>query len=328
MKYDFVTVGGSTEDITLYTSDGLLIDNKEDIQMQKLLAFEYGAKLKIEKSRSTFGGGASNAAVNFAGLGFEVAAMVAVGNDIRGTAVIENFKNRGVDIRLVQRIRSHETGFTFFIVCQDSEHVGFSHRAANQKFKIGVKEMKALRDTKWIYLTSLSGEWKAILEKVFSVEGAKVAWNPGGRQIESGLKSIGRFLKNTNVLQLNKDEAISLVMSDPEYAEKSNDFLNDTHNLLKVLKKWGPEIILITEGKEGSRAYDGNNFYHQNILAEKKRVDTTGVGDCFGSTFVAALDQAEGDIQKALMLGARNTASVIGRQGAQNGLLTKKQLFK
>jgi len=34
MKYDFVTVGGSTEDITLYTSDGLLIDNKDDVLMQ------------------------------------------------------------------------------------------------------------------------------------------------------------------------------------------------------------------------------------------------------------------------------------------------------
>lgn len=328
MKYDFVTVGGSTEDITLYTSDGLLIDNKDDVMMQKLLAFEYGAKLKIEKSRSTFGGGASNAAVNLAGLGFEVAALVPVGNDIRGTAVIENFKNRGVDIRLVQRVRSHETGFTFFIVCQDSEHVGFSYRAANQFLKIGNKEMKALRDTKWIYITSLSGEWKQMLEKIFSIETAKIAWNPGGRQIEGGIKSIARFLKNTTIVQLNKDEAIELVVSDPEHTDESNDFLNDTHNLLKILKKWGPEIVLITEGKHGSSAYDGKNFFHQNILAEKKRVDTTGVGDCFGSTFAAAIEVTGGDIQKAMKFGAKNTASVISRQGAQNGLLTKKQLFK
>ena len=31
MKYDFITVGGATEDITFYTSEGVLIDNKGDI---------------------------------------------------------------------------------------------------------------------------------------------------------------------------------------------------------------------------------------------------------------------------------------------------------
>jgi sugar/nucleoside kinase (ribokinase family) len=188
--------------------------------------------------------------------------------------------------------------------------------------------MKALRNTKMIYITSLSGEWKHTLEQIFSIETAKIHWNPGGRQIEMGVKVIGRYLKNTYVLQLNKDEAIGLVYSDPQYQDLDNEFLNNTQNLAKILKSWGPEIVLITEGKEGSTAYDGNRFYHQNILAEKKRVDTTGVGDCFGSTFAAALIYTEGDIQKSMRLGAKNTASVISRQGAQNGLLTEKQLFK
>jgi len=38
-KYDFVTVGGATEDITFYTKEGEIIYNKEDILKQKMIAF-------------------------------------------------------------------------------------------------------------------------------------------------------------------------------------------------------------------------------------------------------------------------------------------------
>jgi len=64
----------------------------------------------------------------------------------------------------------------------------------------------------------------------------------------------------------------------------------------------------------------------QNILKEKKRVDTTGVGDAFGSSFVAGLELYKGNIQKAMHLGVKNTASVVSQQGAQNGLLNKKDI--
>ena len=328
MKYDFITVGGATEDITLYTNEGMIINNAKDVTKQKLIGFEYGAKLRIDKSQSTFGGGAANAAVNFSGLGFKTAALVAVGDDIRGGSVVKNLKNRKVNTALIQKINDQETGFTFFVICQDGEHVGFSSRAANQFLKIGPSELQALKNTKWIYITSLSGKWKQALDKIFSVNNVKIAWNPGGRQIEGGLKSIIRYLKKTTILQMNKDEAIGLVLSDPEYKKASKSFLNNTQNLLKILQQWGPEIVQITEGKDGSSAYDGKNFYHQNILAEKKRIDTTGVGDCFGSTFAAAIELTNGDIQASMRLGAKNTASVVGKPGAQNGLLTKEQLFK
>jgi len=49
-----------------------LIDNKQDILRQKLLAFEYGAKINSEKVVHGFGGGAANTAVSFASLGLSL----------------------------------------------------------------------------------------------------------------------------------------------------------------------------------------------------------------------------------------------------------------
>ena len=37
MKYDVITIGGATEDITFYTKEGMLIANRKDISRQKLL---------------------------------------------------------------------------------------------------------------------------------------------------------------------------------------------------------------------------------------------------------------------------------------------------
>jgi len=324
MKYDFITIGGATEDITFYTNEGIVINNKDDILRQRLLAFEYGAKIKINKAYSSFGGGAANAAVCVSNLGFKSSVIVAIGEDTRGNKIINNFKKNKVDIDLVQKNKDIETGFSLLLVGQENEHIVFSNRAANKELKITEKEIKEINNTNWVYMTSLSGKWRGILQNVFRAK-TKIAWNPGHIQLKAGIKILWRYLKKTEVLILNKDEAIELIMSDPKFRNKNNRFLNNIKNLLKILYQFGPKTIIITNGKFGASAYDGKNFYEQPIIKEKKRIDTTGVGDAFGSTFIAGLEIFNGDIQKAMELSAKNTSLVIGEQGAQNGLLKKEQ---
>ncbi len=327
MKFDFITIGGTTEDITLYTNEAVMIDNKDDILSQQLMAFEYGAKLQIDKAYSSFGGGASNAAVCLSRLGFKVASLITIGDDNRGKDIVVNFKKHKVNTSLIQKIVGEQTGFTFFIVGRDKEHVGFSNRAANKKLQITDKELKKINNTKWIYMTSLSGKWQSVLNQVFKTK-ANIAWNPGHIQLHAGFKAIGKYLKKTQMLTVNKDEAIELIVTNPKYRNKDNRFLNNTKNLLKVIYEYGPKIVVITNGKYGADAYDGKDFYHQDIIKEKKRLDTTGVGDAFGSTFTAGLEIYKGDIKKAMQLSVKNTASVIVEQGAQNGLITKKDIVK
>ena len=326
MKYDFITIGGATEDITVYTREGLIINNKKDILQQRLIAFEFGAKLKVDRAYTTYGGGAANAAVCLARLGFRVGALVAIGNDGRGQRVVKNFKEHNVNTGLVQKIKDEGTGFSFLLVGQENEHVVFSNRAANKKLSIGPKEIAQLNNASWVYMTSLSGKWQAVLSQVFKSK-AKIAWNPGHIQLHAGFKVIGKYLSKTAMLTVNKDEAIELVVTNPNYKNKNNHFLNNIRNLLKVLKESVPGMVVITDGKHGAEAYDGKKFYHQDIVKERKRLDTTGVGDAFGSTFTAGLEMFNNNIQKAMKLSVTNTASVIGQQGAQNGLLTKSGIL-
>ncbi|MDD4271728.1 MAG: PfkB family carbohydrate kinase [Patescibacteria group bacterium] len=326
MKYDVITIGGATEDITFYTDEGVLINNKKDLTKQKLLAFEYGAKVKVDKSFSGFGGGAANAAVSLSGFGFKAACLCAIGEDSRGQRILSNLQARGVDITLVQKIKGVETGFSFLLVGPSNEHIVFSNRAANNELTVNDFEIGILDQSEWIYLTSLSGEWKNNLEKIFSVKNEKLAWNPGHRQILTGIKGLGKYFKKTTCLIVNKDEAIELVMSDKKYKAKGRAFLNNVKNLLAALSSYGPKIVVITGGRQGADAMFENKIYHQPIIKETRRADTTGVGDAFGSAFIAGLELYNQDIKKSLLLAAKNAASVISIPGAQNGLLSKKNI--
>ena len=224
MKHEFITLGGATEDITFYTKEGEIIYNKNDILKQRLIAFEYGAKLRIDRSYSTFGGGAANAAVCLSKLGFKVGAMSAIGKDSRGDSIIGNFKKQGVDASLVQIKPGIESGFSLLLVGQSNEHVVFSNRAANKKLFVGEKELKTLDRANWIYTTSLSGKWRDLLKNAFKTK-AKIAWNPGHIQLHAGFKAIGRYLKKVTVLSVNKDEAMELVVTNPVYRNKNSRFL-------------------------------------------------------------------------------------------------------
>ncbi|MCF7860434.1 carbohydrate kinase family protein [Patescibacteria group bacterium] len=327
MSYDIITIGGATRDISFLTDEGILLDNHRDLLRQKLLAFEYGAKLKVDAFYNLFGGGAANAAVNFAKSGFKTACLARVGQDNNGRDIIANLRERGVSTKLTIMDQRASTGLSFILLTKEGERIIFTNRCANNDLVIKAEEIKAIRQAKILYIASLSGNWQEVLRSVFKNSSARITWNPGSSQYQAGLKKLAPFLKKTDVFCVNKDEAIELVLSDVRYQQKKPAFLNNVQNLLAILHQFGPRLVLITSGKDGADVYDGDNFYHQNVLKEKKRVDITGVGDAFNSSFVAALELSGGDIQKSLYAGAKNTSSKIAYFGAQSGLLDLRKVI-
>lgn len=327
MAYDVITIGGATEDINFYVNNYHLLANKENPAGNPLLAFDYGTKVDVRKVSMTFGGGAANTAVCFASFGLKTGGVITCGGDDRGREIIANLKKRRVDIRFMKRLINKISGFSFIIIGANNEHVAFSHRAANSFLEVTPRDMLSMRRAKWLFVTSFSGTWRHELVKIFSLgHEIKIAWNPGEMQINAGYRTLREYLKKTTVLTLNKDEAIKLVVSRHGSKVESYDFLANSENLLKIIYSWGPKIVVVTNGEHGADAYDGKDFYFQGIVKPKKKEDTTGLGDAFGASFVTGLINYDGDIKKSLWLAANNSASVLSKQGAQNGLLTKHDL--
>lgn len=324
MKYDFITIGGATRDISFFTKEGILIKNSQDILRQELLAFEYGAKIKVDNFHYSYGGGAANSAVCLANFGFKTACITAVGSDENSRLIIKNLKERKVDHSLVQLVKGQNSGTSFVLIAPSGERIIFAQRGANHLLQLRPKELKELTKTKSVYIASLAGNWYENLKKIFSVahdNGQKVFWNPGMTQLLSGEKKIGQFIKKVTVLAINKDEALQLLHSSKKIIRDSNQNLNNDVNLVKAIYLLGPKIAVITLGAEGVIVYDGQKIYRRKILKEKKRVDTTGIGDIFNSSFAAAYIKYQADIDKALDLALKSAASKVGHLGAQNGLI-------
>ncbi len=321
--YDFITIGGAVCDVYFDIAKGKIINNKEDILEQKLFCFEYGAKYNIDKSIITFGGGAANIAVALSRLGFKAAIIAAIGDDQFSKNILENFKKEKVETAYCQKIKNEKSGMSLIITLpRTKDRIIFSARNSNDYLMIKSKQLTALKKAKSIYLTSLTcKKWQDIFNKVFNIR-KEIFWNPGHMQLHFGIDKLKKYLVKTKVFIVNQDEAIELIVSNnPNFKNHKNKNLTNIKNLLKIIKKYGPGIVVITSGKKGVDVYDGIKFYHSNIKKEKKLVDVAGVGDAFGASFAAGLKIYNNNIKKAMELGVKNTALVVAHRGAQQGLL-------
>lgn len=323
---NIITIGGATRDITFITDKGRVIETPENLTEQRLLAFEYGAKIKSEEVYFNFGGGACNTAAAFSKLGINVVANCRVGNDDDGKSIIKNLEKLGINAGLIQIDEKRKTGFSLVVVDKkEGDRVIFVYKGASDF--LDVRE-KGIKNTEWIYLTSLAGNWEEDLEEINKVvENGKVklVWNPGAAQISAGKNKLEKFFKNTEILIINKDEAIELAASD-ESLKLDFSEINNVEILSKKIKNWGPKFIVITDGSNGAYAHDGKNVLYAPSTLNKK-IDSTGAGDSFGSAFVGGYILTS-DIEKALKFGIINSGSVVSEYGAQNGILEKNEIEK
>jgi len=112
------------------------------------------------------------------------------------------------------------------------------------------------------------------------------------------------------------------VRPDTKNEKFSNNFIHpDIIEMLKILRGENNVNVVITDGKAGVYAYDGIKFYKAPEFPAVVR-STLGAGDAFSSTFTAAMEKFNMDVEKALKYASVNAAAVVEVFGAQEGFLT------
>ncbi len=326
-KFDVLTIGSAVRD-TMFIADGKLLELTEPY-VHKVFAFEYGAKFDIQNVYKTNGGGACNTAVNFSRLGFKVCTFAAVGLDEEGENIIKDLNNLGVYTKFIQKIKNEHTAFSTIISYKKhsvGEHIIFHYSGAGRFLDFSVNNLIKVKP-RIIYLCSLkSKKWRKCIDNIVNYKKSNSqiiwAWNPGNLQLLKGFKYLKKFLKYVDILILNKFEASELLST--KGIIKKNFSIQD---LLIEIYKSGIKILVITDGKNGAYAFNGDKIFYSPIYRKVKTVDLTGVGDAFGSTFVFAMDQYN-DIKKSLRLASINAAYVSSKVGAQKGSLSKAVLEK
>jgi sugar/nucleoside kinase (ribokinase family) len=155
-----------------------------------------------------------------------------------------------------------------------------------------------------------------LIDALTAEPGIHLTWNPGGCQIEAGMRSKDKaaLLKRTNLLILNKEEA--------EAFTKQSTLRDCAAALLDA----GVKHVCITDGGNGTYATDGKHAYFCPVRTDIKIIDSTGAGDAFGTGATWALITGRA-LPTALVAGTLNAASVIQVLGAQGGLLKETEML-
>ncbi|OYX38568.1 hypothetical protein B7Z00_01805, partial [Candidatus Saccharibacteria bacterium 32-50-10] len=172
----------------------------------------------------------------------------------------------------------------------------------------------------WIYLSLISADsWQLHEDMLAYLEvhpEVKLAFQPGTFHFKWGVDKLKRVYERSHIVVMNREEAVDV----------TGQSYDDVRALADALHAVGPEVVVITDGPEGSYAsYDGRLYKVPNYPDPAPPIDRTGAGDAFASTIVAALALGE-TVATALTWAPINSMSVVQKLGAQAGLLGKEDI--
>jgi ribokinase len=309
---DVACIGSSLVDIFLHIHNASNYCSVDESGQKLCVAF--GEKIPLENTQIALGGNACNVAVGLSRLGVRSSLIAEIGTDEFSERIVHTLEQEQVDMTHMLRVNGKtSTGFgiqfknerTLFV-----EHIPRAHAFSFDDIH-----------TPWIYLTSVGTEWHHVYRDITNLVTQKqwrVALNPGTPQLEEGLSVLTPVLAKTEIVFLNKEEAMHLLgMNERTQIEQ----------LLAALQDLGPKIVVVTDGQNGSFAYDHTKVLMNTPIASAPVVEKTGAGDAFATGFLAAYVKGK-SVKEAMQWGTLNAASVIGFVGAQQGLLTHAELEK
>ncbi|MBI2031633.1 MAG: carbohydrate kinase family protein [Candidatus Levybacteria bacterium] len=316
--FDVVAVGNAKIDIFLQVHDTNQ-HFKLNPQTKELCVIS-GDKALVDKAFFTIGGNAANVSVGLSRMGLKTAIVAEIGSDEFADKIKNTLKKENVS---EDYLKQAEGESSLSVIINYAKERTIFEENVEREHDYNFDNISG----KWIYLTSIGKKWENAYRKTLDFvekNNLKLAFNPGTAQLDDGLSEIAGIFKKTEILFLSKEEAIKILKLD------SSSFTSDEESIKKLLfllKELGPKVAIITDGKNGSFMLDeNNNFFFQGIK-EAEVVEKTGAGDAYASGFLSAVIFGQ-NYQTAMKWGTENSASVIGKVGAQTGLLRRKEMEK
>jgi len=311
---DFLAIGDIVTEPFIRLKDAKVHCNVDTERCE--LCMSFGDKIPYEfQERAVAVGNAPNAAVAAARLGLSSALNSYLGDDDYGKECLARLKEEHVDTSLMVTDPERATNYHFVLWYESERTILVKH----EEFDYAVPDLPAT--PKWIYLSSLADNSLPFHHELATfldtLPETKLAFQPGTFQMKLGAKALAPIYERTNLFVCNKEEAARIL--------ERND-LPEMRELLKGLHELGPELVIITDGREGAHAYDGTRMLHIPMYPDiRSPYERTGAGDAFTSTVASALALGK-PIEEALLWGPINSMAVVQKIAAQKGLLSRDEL--
>jgi ribokinase len=315
-QFDFISVGDVVTDAFIR-----LLEKEEKVEHEKdgstWLAIPFGTKIPFDHAEVVPAvGNASNAAVAFARLDLRSGFVTNVGGDEEGRQMIHALEKNGVDHRFVRINPKNKSNYHYVLWYKEERTILIKHEEYDYQWP----HLRPNETPRWLYFSSVSQHaidyHDQVSDWLDQSPEVKLAFQPGTFQMEAGAERLKRIYQRTEVLILNREEAVTVGGGNHE----------DVHDLINHLHALGPKVVVVTDGPAGAYASDGQNRFKMPLYPDPAPpLDRTGAGDAFASTFVAALAKGK-SLEDALRWAPINSMSVVQKVGAQAGLLNEQQL--
>lgn len=312
---DVISVGDIVTDDFIELEEDQAVTYEND--QGKWLAMPFGTKIPFDHHEVVPAvGNAANAAVAFARLGLNSSFVTNVGGDQQGRDMIAVLQKENVDHRFVRINPDKKSNYHFVLRYKAERTILIKH----EEYDYHWPSLKPAEVPKWVYFSSISEHALPYHDQVADWldqnPDVKLAFQPGTFQMAAGAERLRRIYARSEVLILNREEAVTVGGGNHE---DINDLFNHLHEL-------GPRIVVITDGPNGAYVSDGQQRLQMPLYPDPAEpVDRTGAGDAFASTFVAALIKGN-TIEGALQWAPINSMNVVQKVGAQAGLLSQQKL--
>ncbi len=251
------------------------------------------------------GGKGANQAVAAARLGAEVYMIGCVGDDHYGTAILENFKQNGVDVTNVEPITDTESGTAHIILAEGDNSIVVVKGANDSVTPHYVKKSESLIKQADMVLIQqeIPEETVEYVSELCKELDVPLLLNPAPARPLSK-----EVIDSASYITPNEHEAAVLF---------------DDRSTESALKQY-PNKVFITEGKNGARYFDGD----KEITVPSYRVeviDTTGAGDTFNAALAVALAEGK-SITESLQFANRAASLSVTKFGAQGGMPNRSEV--
>jgi sugar/nucleoside kinase (ribokinase family) len=283
------------------------------------LFLSYGEKIYIDRYVLGIGGNATNTGVGIARLGMNVGLCAEIGKDEFSKKILEELRKENINTDFLSQT-DKETSISIGLNYKSDRTLFTEHVQREHNFNF------ADLQTQFIYLTSLGNVWEPTYQKVLEfkiINKTKLAFNPGTIQLEKKGKVFMDILEQTDYLFVNRQEAEEILYGkELELAAENKNLIK---KLLYGLRGLGAKNVVITDGENGSFVEDENNQFYSLGVEKVNVVEKTGAGDAYTAAFLSAVINGK-SVEEAMRWGALDSASVVQKIGAEEGLLKKSEL--
>lgn len=270
------------------------------------------------------GGAVSNVLAMLAGLGKKTAFIGKVGDDMFGRQLSEALQEVGIDIRNLVVDKEAHTTLAFVHTFPDGDRDFSFYRDPGADMLLTKEEVQEdlIRNSAIFHFGTLSSTHEGVREATrYALDVAKkagciITFDPNLRpplwkSLEDARREIEYGLARCDVLKISDNEV--------EFLYNTTDY-DEGARLLK--EQYNIPLILITLGKDGSRAYYKGMKVSAKPFIQENTIETTGAGDTFcGSILNYVLEHGLEDLKQEdlieMLTFANAAASLITtRKGA------------